>query len=103
MLKKLKSLRTTKTPSTTQSSFNRRGKESNDQQEREMLNEHEINKILFPDDFLAKAVQQKLETINTTGAKQTVVADASTVERRLMFVGKWETFSSNFAQELHVI
>jgi hypothetical protein len=34
-----------------------------------MLNEHEINKILFPDDFLAKAVQQKLETINATGTK----------------------------------
>jgi hypothetical protein len=48
-----------------------------------MLNEHEINKILFPDDFLAKAVSQKLETINSTGIKQTVVADAGTVERRL--------------------
>jgi hypothetical protein len=68
-----------------------------------MLNEHEINKILFPDDFLAKAVHQKLETINSTGAKQTVIADAGTVERRLIFVEKWETFSKNFASELQVI
>ena len=103
LLKKLKTLRATKTPSTTQSSFDRRGKEPTDEQEREMLNEHEINKILFPDDFLAKAVHQKLETINSTGAKQTVVADAGTVERRLIFVEKWEIFSKNFASELQVI
>jgi len=44
-----------------------------------------------------------LETINSTGAKQTVLADAGTVERRLIFVEKWETFSKNFASELLVI
>lgn len=90
-------------PLVKQNSFDRRLKKPADDQERDLLNEHEVNKVLFPDDFLAKAIQQKLETVLNTGAKQTVVADAGTVEKRLQFVDRWETFQSNFASELQVI
>jgi hypothetical protein len=41
-----------------------------------------------------------METITSSGMKQTVVADAGTVEKRLQFVDKWEVFSKNIASEL---
>jgi hypothetical protein len=58
LLKKIKTLRSTKTmPLVKQNSFDRRLKKPADDQERDLLNEHEVNKVLFPDDFLAKAIQ----------------------------------------------
>ena len=51
-----------------------------------------------------RAVEAKIESQRKSVVlKQTVVADQATIERRLVFVDKWNHFQANFAREIQVI
>lgn len=75
-----------------------------DSEQRKVASEFESNKLLFAPDLLMRAVEAKIESQRKSVVlKQTVVADQTTIERRLAFVDRWARFEVNFPRELQLV